>query len=165
MIGLSIDLSDLEAQFSGFSELALPDIARDLEIDAETFALERINRVIYDSPQRYYDGDLYIRTHKLKDSIRARAEVTSDGLMVTLETGAGAGGRHYGLENELGRGNSRVDLGRVLRDARASADPLDMPTYPREDELEARPFIIPAMAAVEDELERRLLDELGRFSL
>ena len=167
MIHAEVDLKGFEALVTELTT-GLPghlnELGRDLAEDALSYAIDRVNAMIYDTPLRYYNGELYRRTGGLRDSLNAFHRLEGDALTVTLETGPGAEGKRYGLRNEQGEGDSKVAVSRILADARRHGDPLSMPAYERQNDLEARPTVLPVMAALEDELPERVYDLLEAAS-
>lgn len=174
MITGEVDLSDFEgyigAILTGLTP-ALKELSGNLAEDAESYAFELINRQIYNTPLRSYfppgkaAKEIYYRTGALGRSIEGRG-VVADGIMqVTLEASM-----PYARENEIGRGESRIAVAQLLASARQVGDPLNMEEYPRkrpseQEHLEPRPYIIPAVAQLENELPDevfRMVDRLSR---
>lgn len=130
---------------------ALPGLAEDLKVQGVSDTQQRLDLMIYSTPERGYE-----RTGKLRESIHGDASADGDGLTVALSGGPGARNKSYSEYNELGTFGSRVSLDRALKDARAADDPLGLPAYPRSSGLESRPFVLPALAEMEDRLEEQL---------
>ncbi len=174
MITGEVDLSDFEnhigAILTGLTP-ALKELSGNLAEDAESYAFELINRQIYNTPLRSYfppgkdQKETYYRTGALGRSIEGRGVAVKGIMQVTLEASAS-----YASENEIGRGESRISVSRLLASARQVGDPLGMEEWPRkrpneQEHLEPRPFIIPAVAQLENELPDevfRMVDRLNR---
>lgn len=134
-------------------------LSRDLAEQSEHDARARLDTLIYNTPQR---GN-YERTGALRDSVYSSAETDSDGFTVTLGAVGGSKGRRYAAPNETGSLASYNSLDSLLEAARGSNDPLNLPAYPRgQGGLEARPYISPALAEMERQLEGKLLGAIDK---
>lgn len=160
MLKLDVDLSGLESLASDLQRTLpgeLLGVAHDLSQQAEQDAKTEINRVIYNTAER---GG-YERTGALRDSIKGFAEVDRVGVTVGLEARGGAGGREYASYNELGTRGSFRDVASILADAR-DAPFGALASYSRSTGLEPRPYLYPALAEAERNLEGAILDAVDK---
>ena len=159
---IEIDLFAFEQDLQRFDrELGddLLGVGDDLGRQAESDAKARLETLVYGTPQR---GG-YERSRMLIDSVQGSAVSTREGFEVTLEAVGGNGGRQYAAANETGTRARYVPLETLLREARASDDPLGMSPYERgPGGLEPRPYVSNAMAAAEDGLEKPVLGAVSK---
>lgn len=159
---LDIDLYAFERDLQAFDrELGedLLGVGDDLAKQAEADARQRLETLVYSTPQR---GG-YERTRMLIDSVQGSTAPTPTGVEVTLEAVGGNGGRQYAAANETGTRARYVPLETLLREARADPDPLGMRPYERgPGGLEPRPYVAPAMARAEDELPEVVLEAVSK---
>lgn len=160
MLKLDVDVSGLESLASDFRRTLpgeLLGVAYDLSQQAEQDAKTEITRVIYNTPER---GG-YERTGALRDSIKGFAQVDRAGVTVGLEARGGAEGREYASYTELGTRGSFRDVASILADAR-DAPFGALASYSRSTGLEPRPYLYPALAEAERNLEGAILDAVDK---
>ena len=151
---MDTDLSAFEGHLSTFRRdltLDLVGVGDDLLEEAKRDARSLMQSLIYDTPE----SPNYERSRKLYESVSGFTQATQEGVSVTLEAFGGNEGRIYGLWVEAGTGGSRVDLERIMDDARRG-DSLSELVYGGTSGLRARPSVIPAIAELERSAPERL---------
>ena len=155
-----VDISGLERHFKLLETLSIDNIDEGftrLEGEAQDAARRLIDKQIYDTPERGYE-----RTGKLAQSIYAFKKRTSKNTwQLTVGAFGGAGGRLYALYNERGTYGARVSLESILKAAReVQADLIVLEYGNPASGLEPRPFVIPTVVRVHNEIPGMVLNAI-----